>query len=301
MTGREDARVRIYQRVESETRGGTRTFFSSVLGISLFVLTASLSVRQITAPATARPLLAAGIVATTDLDQVVAEHGAELRQLAATTGTQYYALPGYPVAIVLSRDEIAGGDDRSLCARVLEQSTALVYEEGLDAFDASGGQSLRMFSLENGLKAIVGQVNATTHQRATVTAIVSALVAALAAVGVMRQNAGFTRFRAFGLAALGGAVPGLLGCVAIVSLVLSHAGGSDPYTQDVRTILETALAIPRRNYLVVTVAGLALALAGVLLSFAARRLDGRFGGAAAAAPDDDAAAVTDDAWPGAST
>ena len=119
---------------------GRRTLFTAALIVSVFVLILSVSIRQATEPVAASNVIQAGVAVTTDIDRVLAG-GADQLRLQAQAGTaESYSIPGYPLQVYLSRDEVLKLSTPELRALVLSRSAALVYRDGLGAIDHTGHQ-----------------------------------------------------------------------------------------------------------------------------------------------------------------
>lgn len=249
----------------------SRALFWVLLCLSTFLLIAATSCAQVSSEERALDLIAAGVATTSDLDALLAEQYEPLRELVEETDDLTYTIPGFPVEVVLAREEILQLSQEQLRQLVLQRSSAIVYEQGLDAFDRTGEQSVSTFSLQGLGERTLGWVDATAHDRAVVASWILLGVAVLGALGVLATGRGFDRFRSFGLAIVFAALPGLLASFA-ASFVVGRIGGSDPFSEDVRTILETVLAVFRRNYLVALVFGMVVAASGPLLALASRRM-----------------------------
>ncbi|MEO6398771.1 MAG: hypothetical protein ABIP13_09925, partial [Tepidiformaceae bacterium] len=124
-----------------------------------------------TAPRYASDLLQSGIAVTTDVDKVVAENHDSLRQLVEASNSPTFAIPDFPLDIVLTREEVTKSSDRQLRDLVLQRSAALVYADGFAAFDRTGNQQVSRFSSQGGLEFAVGQVSESTHSLANVASV----------------------------------------------------------------------------------------------------------------------------------
>ena len=265
------ARERLAPRAVNRDDGG-RTLYGVALAAAVFFLVLSLSVRQATSEPNARRLLEAGVATLTDVDKVVAERREDLRRLASDTNQDSYPIPGYPLDVRLTRAEALQGTNVEIRDAVLSRSSAILYQRGLSAFDRTGDQSLSAFSSEGLTKYLVGQLSATTHDRATKALLVFTGLTALAAIAVVLKNEGFARVRALGISVAGGALPGAALVFAFQALV-GQVWSGDPFSDDLNTIISRLLDVPLRNYLVV--GGLGIALTALGLGMAA--LDRRFG------------------------
>jgi hypothetical protein len=266
------ARDRIFDEA-TDVRDGRSSFAAALFAVSLFLLLFALSVKQSTEPPQATHVLEAGIAVVTDVDRLLAEDLDPLRQLATNGDAPSYAIPGYPLDVVVTRDELLKLNNAQLRELILARSSALVYEDGLKAFDRTGDQSISRFSSQGLLNVAVGQVSEGTNDRASLGTFVLATTTALSSLFVVFSYAGWARMRALGFAAAAAAIPGVL-----VSLfawwIAGRVGGSDPFVADLRTITRAMLTVPLRNYAVVGIAGVAVGLLGTVFAFADRRFPG---------------------------
>lgn len=247
--------------------------YTFAFGILLILLVGSLSFWQVTAPTPARRVIEAGIVSLTDIDRVLAEHHDELKALATASSGRAFSIPGYPIAVYVSRDELLQLPPAELRALILERSSALVYVQGLRAFDRTGGQSLSLFSAEGGLELLVGQLSADSHDKATIATGVLAALTALVAISLVFKAEGMRRVRSLGEAAL---PAGILGLVATVGIreIIALFGGDAPFEVEMRGIVRTTAEVPMRNFIVLAIAGAVLLVAGMALALLERVLPG---------------------------
>lgn len=252
--------------------GAHPVFYSLVLALLVFLFLLSVSFYQLTRPAHARGIIREGIAVLTDVDLVVAEHHDALRALAESSTEPSFLVPGYPLDVRLTRDDVLRTSDTELRDLILERSAALVYEDGLGAFDREGTQALRTFSREGAFESLIGLVSETTHDRARWAALVLGLLTALVAVALAVRNHGYARVARLGYAVAGGSIPGIIIFIAAGALT-GAAWGGDDFSDKVADVLRSILEVPLRNYFAGTALGVFLAAAGLLLSFIARRLD----------------------------
>ncbi len=265
------AHDRIYGHVAA-SRGGRVMLLGACLAAFLFLLVLSLSIRQATAPGPAQRVIESGIASLTDIDQLLADNRDALEQLARNSTSDAIAIPGYPLNVYLTRDEAMYLSHDELRAAILSRSSALVYTRGTGAFDTTGHQSISRFSTEGVLQRLVGQVSQRTHDRATIATIVFAIAVALAAIGVVVTNTGWARLRNLGVATLAGALPGLL-LFALIRFLTGRLGGSDAFVEDLRTITQSVIGVPLRNFLIVTLLGAFLTVTGITAGLLTRRED----------------------------
>jgi hypothetical protein len=269
-----DTHNRIYGHATS-SHGARRAFLAAMLAVSVFFLVLSLSARQATQPGTAQRVIESGIASLTDIDRLIAEDADALRRLAQSGDTATFAIPGYPLDIRLTHDEIRTLSNDQLRDLILSRSSAVVYTEGLRSFDRTGSQSISRFSSQGVLKSLVGELSESTNHRATIATVVFAVLVALFAVAVLAAGEGWSRLRTAGIATLLGALPGLA-LFAFAWFMAGRIGGGDPFVQDIRSIARSVLSVPMRNFLVVTVLGGFIVVLGAVFGMLSGRLDDGF-------------------------
>ena len=265
------ARERVFAQVGG-TGEGRRSLVAVLLALAAFGMVLSTSAWQVTAESTAVPMLRAAIASLTDIDAFIAEHGAELREEAARTEGSLEPA-GYALPVVLEAQEVRTATDGDLRAMLLDRSAALVYAEGLGAFDRTGDQRIDRLSLVGLLELGAGQLSGPLHTRAGVAAATLAVATALLGALLASLSEGWSRMRAPAAAmALGG-----VGAAAVSFAFWAAAGqvgGSDPFVADLRTIAQAGFAAGTRNGAFVAGAGLAAVVASWVLEYAERRTFG---------------------------
>lgn len=275
------ARDRIYHDATSG-RDGRRGLAVITLLVSVFLLVGAVSARQVTAPGPARDILESGIAVTTEIDRVIAEDHEALKELVRASSANTFAIPDYPLDVVLTRDEILNSSDAELERLVLERSSGLVYGSGLEAFDRTGDQSFGRFSSQGLLELAVGQISESNHDRANLLSLAFMLAVAATGCFVLLTGHGWGRLKGLGLGVLGGALPGLL-LFGFAWFMVGAIGGSDPFVEELRDITRTTLSAPLRNYIVTLILGVALLALGIVFGM----LDSRVASHGYAEPDED--------------
>ena len=265
---REELRERVFG--DATSGDGRRSLVGALFAVSLFLLILCLSARQVTEAGNATLMLESGIAVLTDIDRLVEDEGPLLREQAAQSPDEVFAIPGYPLAVFVDREELGLPDDE-LIDRLLARSAALVYVEGIGAFDTTGQQRLNRLSAEGLLEFAVGQVSQDTHDRATFGALIFALSTSALGILFLLTSSGWGRLRGLGFATAAGALPGLF-IFGSVYLLVGRLGGDDLFVADLREITHAGIRVPFRNFGIVFLAGAAMAIAGIVLGFAERRL-----------------------------
>jgi hypothetical protein len=249
---------------------GSRALYTSSLAILVFLFVLAFSGRQVTSAGTATKLIETGVASLTEIDRVLMEQRPALQETAGTQPAPAYSIPGYPLDVRLTRDEALRAGPAELRSVVLQRSAALVYVNGLDAFDRTGHQALSTFSTQGLLELVTGQLSDGAHSRAVVATYLLAAAVVLVALLVVLRNEGFVRVRALGVGTAGGALPGVV-LFLVLKLAVDRVGGNDAFGSGFHEVTGSLLDVFFRNFLVVTVLGVVVAAAGIAFSVAARR------------------------------
>jgi hypothetical protein len=250
---------------------GQGALYTFALGICIFLLVGAVSIRQATAPENATRTLESGIASLSEIDILLAQNGEDFRTFVRASNEQSFLIPGYPLDVFLTRDEVLNSSDDELRAIVLERSSALVYHDGLGAFDRTGNQSLGFFSTEGLVEQFAGMLSETTYDRATIASGVLVVLSGIAGVLVVLRHRGFRRMGMLGIATTAAAIPGYAGSFA-AAWILGGIGGDDAFSEDLRAIVESVMEIPKQNYLIALFAGVAVTLGAILLGVLNRYL-----------------------------
>lgn len=241
----------------------------ALISIGLFVTVGALALRQVTAPGTATSLLKAGIASTVDIDRYLADELPALRAWAALPGSETTDLPGFPIEVFVTADEVRG-DPAALREMVLSRSAAIVYTEGASAFDRTGNQSIELLSGESVVRVLVDNANATNHSRAGWVAVVAAAVLTLSGALYATPRDGRRRFRSLGGALVIGTVPGILLSGFARVLAGQYGAPDDPYAAEIRDVIRAAVSIPFRDFVICLGAATAVVAVGVALELVDR-------------------------------
>lgn len=262
-------RERIIHDVNARSASGREGGLLFGLAIVTFLLVAAISVRQATDPGRAANVLANAVAATTEIDPLLREHLAAMKSDAQAGRSELLTLPGYPVDVYLTRDEVLKLDETGLRDLILRRSASIVYDEGLKAFDHTGHQDLGLLSVQGQMDLVIDKLTSGTHGRAGLAAAILGLLFVALAVPLLLLAEGNTGFRKAGVAIASGAGFGLL-LSALAWAGAGLVGGGDPFVTDLRDIVRTLLATPMRNYVVVAIAGVLIAALSPLADAALR-------------------------------
>lgn len=269
-----DDRDRYYGEAALTAAPFFRGLLVAAFAISVGLLVAALSARQVSQRDSALPVLAASIEALTDPHRLVESQHVALRALAEESPEDLIIVPGYPVDVGLSAEEVRTLDARELADLLTDRAAVVVYAEGMEALDQTGNQGDGLFSAQGVVRRVSDRLTDDTHEFATSATVGLLLVVAGLGVAVVLAYRDERRLRALGIGVLIGGLGGVA-LSLLAGLVASQAGGADPFEEDVRDIVATVIEVPRRNYVVVSLLGVAITGVSLVLQFLRRRDAGR--------------------------
>lgn len=255
----------------AHTGGGEgETPAALLFAILVFFLVAFLSIWQLTEQSRALTMIEAGIVSATDIDRLIEDDFDDLQVFAENSDEEIFAVPGFPVDVVVTADEVTESTPEEFRQILLTRSSQAVYDSGAEAFDTSGNQTIGRFSAEGGLQFALNGLTGSWHGLSQWAALIFTFAAAAAALYVLRREDGHRRFVLLGAFTAGA---GLFGCLTVfgVRWFVGNLGGDDPFSADLREIANAALSVPMTNFVVVTGAGIAVAVVGFGLKLAHQR------------------------------
>ena len=247
-----------------------RALLVGALALSVALFVGALSARQVSREDEALPILESSIEALTDTEQLVASQHESLRTLA-NSGGETLTVPGFPVEVQLTVEEVNTLDAAELAALLRQRAALVVYDEGMGALDTTGNQDDGLFSAQGIVRRVSDRLTddaASTASTATSVFLITTALLAVAVVLLYRED---RRLRALGIGVLLGGLAGLAVCL-LLSLLAGLAGGDDPFAEDVRDIVGEVLSVPRRNFLVVSFLGVFIAAVSIALRVVDQRL-----------------------------
>jgi hypothetical protein len=247
-----------------------RALLVGALALSVALFVGALSARQVSQEDEALPILESSIEALTDTEQLVASQHESLRTLA-NSGGETLTVPGFPVEVQLTVEEVNTLDAGELAALLRQRAALVVYDQGMGALDTTGNQDDGLFSAQGIVRRVSDRLTddaAGTASTATTIFLITTAILAVAVVLLYRED---RRLRALGIGVLLGGLGGLALCL-LLSLLAGQAGGDDPFVQDVRDIVGEVLSVPRRNFLIVSFLGVLIVAVSIALRVVDQRL-----------------------------
>lgn len=262
------ARDRLIRDVRHTSgRGGRIALASGLISVGLFLLVFFYSAYQVTEPQRAQHIIERGVASLFDIDAYLDETLPALRE--EDSDSTIVEIPGLPLPVALTRDELENASDSEIRELVLQRSAVLIYADGLAAFDVSGQQSIGLFTAENVVENFLDVLRGSTHTWSARIAVVLAFVVAISAAIVAASDFRPGVLRVIGGAMFGAAIGGLLVSFAVAWLVGRVDG--DPFTADSAAIARDIFEVPRRNFLVVSLFSGVLFAVGAAISYYEKR------------------------------
>jgi hypothetical protein len=235
------------------------------LATALLALLVALNLLQLTAPGPAHRALRRAVASLTEIDSLLAVHGAALRQQADAAPAEPVSLPDYPLDVSLSPEEAQrpAAEVRDL---LLDRSAERVYQEGAAAFRAQGqsGDAPRL-STQRAVRAGLGFLTAGNHDALRWTTLVLAMVCGVLAAALVVLTRGYGRLVTLGGVVAAAALLFLLLAVAVrVALGIAGWGTDDYITVQLLDLAKGEAWLPIRNGLALSGLGLALLALGLL-------------------------------------
>jgi hypothetical protein len=233
--------------------------------MALLALLVALNLLQLTAPGPAHRALRRAVASLTEIDSLLAVHGAALLQQADASPGEPLSLPDYPLDVTVSPEEAQrpAAEVRDL---LLERSAEQVYREGSAAFREEGqsGDAPRL-SVQRAVRTGLGFLTAGNHDALRWTTVMLAAICGALSGSLLFITRNYGRLIALGGAVAAGSLLFLL-LAAAVRLVLSLAGwGTDDYiTVQLLDLAKEAAWLPIRNGFAFSGLGLALLALGVV-------------------------------------
>lgn len=247
----------------------------AVAGLALVValLTAAWSVVQLTNRGHAERVIGEALVPLTEVDRLVARDYAGLVAEAASGGRTAVIVEGYSLGLAVPAAELATMTRAELRARLLSDSAARIYEDGVGIFQREDGSGGGRFSARGIYQLTAGQLTAQNH---TIAIIMTALLLLfLVPMLVLTTSAGngATRVRNLGLAlALAGGGLTVAGLAAWFGLGRAADGADDVFNETLLDLAADLAWLPLRNGVTVAVLGLLIVAGSFGLPLYRRRL-----------------------------
>lgn len=239
----------------------------ALLVLDMMALLFVLSFANITASGPAQRGLAHSIAVLTEVDAYLDDHYEAIHQEASETSEESVALPGFPVQVSITPQEVLAGDRDEFRTLLLGRAAAVVHAQGVSVMREGRDSEATFFSTQGAIRTGMDFLRPTPHRVLNYVTIGFAVAAGLLATGLFLSARGYGRVLGPGLAVLLAATPFLILAVAVRFALRVAADSADDYLA--REFLELGQELtwaPIRNGIILTAGSGALFLVSALLA-----------------------------------
>ena len=247
-----------------------------LLTLSLAAFLATFAAWQVTSEETGGRLLENSAIAIAGLDDATPALTEGLHEAAEANANPEIIVPNYPIIITVPRDQaliIAPGDLRDLLA---EESARQMYADGMEVWaeaDDEAFQDIERASTAGAVKYGLGLIQDSNHTAFGIIAAffgVVSLVLLVLLVIVLRSA--YSRLVVLGAVLIMAALPALAAAVTVRFAFKTSQPDDDPFEKAILDIGVDAMSVPIRDFLAVTVLGMAIAgMGAALMWYSSRR------------------------------
>lgn len=239
-----------------------------LLAVSLAAFFAALSAAQLTTASTGERILRRALAVTTDLDASMPGIQETLREDAEATDETMILVRDFPIPVRLTREEAQALTTSQLRDRILDESSAILYEKGMSPWsenDPEADRDLQRVSAAGALDEGLGQVHDTTHSALVVLTVLLGIITLGLAIALFIAVPWDARLLVLGGAGLLAALPMLAAAVALRFAFRTAGPDTDPFVNAMFGIGADGMWVPIRNYFTLTLVSLGVMVAGTLL------------------------------------
>lgn len=243
---------------------GSQWLIALLFALSLVTFVVFLSLWQITASGAGSHLLSRSVAETADLDSALPDIESALGDAVKQSAEDPLTIPNFPITVQITRDEAIGTTSEDLYARILNTSGDAIYNDGVavwDDTDPDASQAIARGSTAGAVRLGVGFIGNTQHVIFFALAGIAGLATLVFAFALTVQMSALRRLVTLGTVAAGSAVPAFI--VALLVGVLLPTLGSGAYSDSMLDIAVDAESVAVRNFVIVSLLGLAVAVTGL--------------------------------------
>jgi hypothetical protein len=243
-----------------------------VVGAILVVLLSafffSVTAAQMTSEGTGERIHRRSVAVLTDIDASLPRIEADLRLAAAEAAEgDTVRVPGFPIPVDLSRDEALTLAGPALRDRLLDESAALIYADGMSVWAGGDPEALQDIERASTVGAVDTGLGLVREEVHTVFLIISVLLGLLLAMMIVILVVFLPREAR--LIVLGGvtllaALPALAAAVGLRFAFRTAEADGDLFVDALLDIGSDAMWVPIRNFFTLALLGTGLLVAGML-------------------------------------
>lgn len=245
-----------------------RVALGVILTLALIGFLLALTAYQLTSETTGQRILRRAVATSTQLRLVLPNLETEVHRLAGE-GVDPVTVPDFPITVELPAAEarVIAGDD--LYRRILDESARRLYENGTSewmAAEPGAQQDFGRISAPGLFDASLGLITDSNHRLFLFAAIALGVLSLLLAAAMLLGLPWDMRLLVLGLITLAAAVPSLAAAVGLRFALRTAEPAADPFVSALLELGVDATWVGIRNYLALSVLGLAItAVAGAVL------------------------------------
>ena len=251
-----------------------------VVVLTLFFL--ALNAAQLSAEETGHRLLRRGVAVTTNIDVILPDLQEALREQAQTGSEDSVRVPDFPIPVDIPRDDALTLEGAELRERILDQSAARLYDDGMSAWadtDPDGQQDIELVSSAGLYQRGLGLISDANHDRIVIATVVLGVLSLLFTVVLLATARSWGRLVALSAVTMAAALPSLAGAVAVRFGFRAAQEEADPFVFGLLDLGVEAMWVPIRNYFALTILGLTAMVLTLIFIWLSARLEAGSGDA----------------------
>lgn len=256
-------------------RVASQWLLGAMLAVVLAGLFLSITAVQLTSQGPGERLLRRAVAVTTEIDAVLPNIQAVLHDAALDSAAEQVRVPDFPIPVDLPRDEALRLQGPDLRARLLDEASRRLYQDGMSvwaAADPEADREIETISTVGALDRGLGLISDTNHTRFVIAASLLGFLAVVLGVMLVLAVRSYARLIAIGATTLAAALPSLAAAIAIRFGFRTAEEEADPFVTGLLSLGVDAMWVPIRNYLALSSLGFAvIVVAAFLLWWQARR------------------------------
>lgn len=255
-------------------RAASQWLVGAALAVTLALLLLAINALQLSSEGTGQRLLGRSVAVSTNIDAILPDLQAALREQAQEGEDDRVPVPDFPIPVKLPRDEALSLEGTALRERVLEEAAARLYRDGMSAWadgDPEAEQEIELISITGALQRGLDLITADNHDRFVVAAAVLGFLSAVFAALLVASVRSWGRLIALSAVTIAAALPSLAAVVAVRFGFRTAQEEADPFVSGLLELGVEAMWVPIRNYLALTVLGFTVLLLTLVFIWASSR------------------------------
>jgi hypothetical protein len=244
-------------------RAASQWLIGAVLAVVLTLFFLAISAVQLSSDGAGQRILRRSVAVSTNIDAILPDLQTALREQAQESDADPVRVPDFPIPVDIPSDDALSLRGTALRERVLRESAARLYEDGMAtwaAADPESEQDIELVSTAGLLDRGLGLITADNHDRIVIAAVVLGFLSAVFTVLLMASTRSWGRLIALSAVTIAAALPLLAAAVAVRFGFRTAQEEADPFVSSLLDMGVEAMWVPIRNYLALTVLGFTVML-----------------------------------------